>query len=63
VSSSSQNLNPKDVVIVDYVRSPMGRSKNGCFRNVRAENMSATLVDALLDRNSKVDPAEIEDVI
>ena len=63
VSSTSQNLNPKDVVIVDYVRSPMGRSKNGCFRNVRAENMSAILVDALLDRNSKVDPAEIEDVI
>jgi len=42
------SLNPRDVVIVDCVRSPMGRAKNGCFRNVRAENMSAALVEALL---------------
>ena len=27
------SLNPKDVVIVDYARTPMGRSKDGCFRN------------------------------
>ena len=27
----------KDVVVVDAVRSPMGRSKGGMFRNVRAE--------------------------
>ncbi|MHB0970576.1 MAG: acetyl-CoA C-acyltransferase FadA [Thermoanaerobaculia bacterium] len=53
----------KDVVVVDAVRTPMGRSKGGMFRNVRAENLSAALITALLDRNPKVDPAEIEDVI
>lgn len=53
----------KDVVVVDAVRTPMGRSKGGMFRNVRAENLSASLITALLDRNPKVDPAEIEDVI
>jgi acetyl-CoA acyltransferase len=53
----------KDVVIVDCARTPMARSKNGVFRNVRAENLSATLVNALLARNPKIDPAEIEDVI
>lgn len=26
-------LNPRDVVIVDGVRSAMGKSKNGMFRN------------------------------
>ncbi|MBL6991032.1 MAG: acetyl-CoA C-acyltransferase FadA [Bacteriovoracaceae bacterium] len=53
----------KEVVIIDAVRTPMGRSKNGMFKNVRAENLSAHLIDALLDRNPQVDPKEIEDVI
>lgn len=53
----------KEAVIVDAVRTPMGRSKGGMFRNVRAENMSADLVNALFQRNSKVDPNEVEDVI
>lgn len=53
----------KDVVVVDAVRTPMGRSKGGMFRNVRAENLSAAMITALLERNPKVDPAEVEDVI
>jgi len=53
----------KDVVIVDAIRTPMGRSKGGMFRNTRAEVLSARLIQALLDRNSSVDPAEVEDVI
>ncbi|MAZ47338.1 MAG: acetyl-CoA C-acyltransferase FadA [Halobacteriovoraceae bacterium] len=53
----------KKVVIVDAVRTAMAKSKNGSFRNVRAEELSARLMDALLERNPKVDPAEIEDVI
>jgi acetyl-CoA acyltransferase len=53
----------KDVVVVDAVRTPMGRSKGGMFRNVRAETLSAAMINALLDRNPKVDPNEIEDVI
>ena len=57
------SLNPRDVVVVDCVRTPMGRAKNGCFRNVRAENLSAALIDALLDRNPKLNPKDVEDVI
>ncbi len=53
----------KEAVVVDAVRTPMGRSKGGMFRNVRAENLSAALITALLKRNPKVNPAEIEDVI
>jgi len=57
------SLNPRDVVIVDFGRSPMGRSKGGMHRNTRAENLSANLITGLLARNPKVDPAEVEDVI
>ncbi len=52
-----------DAVVVDAVRTPMGRSKGGMFRNVRAEHLSAELIEALLDRNPAVDPAEVEDVV
>lgn len=52
-----------EVVIVDAVRTPMGRSKNGVFRNVRAENLSAEIIKALLARNAALNPKEIEDVI
>ncbi len=53
----------KDVVIVDAVRTPMGRSKGGMFRNVRAETLSAEVIKALLARNPEVNPAEVDDVI
>lgn len=54
---------PRDVVIVDGVRSPMGRSKGGAFVNVRAENLSAALVEALFDRNPEVPKSDVEDVV
>lgn len=53
----------KDVVIIDCIRTPMGRSKGGVFRNVRAETLSAHLMTHLLERNPKVNPADIEDII
>jgi len=52
-----------EVVIVDAVRTPMGRSKNGVFRNVRAEVLSAAIIRGLLARNPAVDAADIEDLI
>lgn len=56
-------LDPKQAVIVDYARTPMGRSKNGCFRHRRADDISADLINGLLARNSALNPAEIDDVI
>ncbi|MBW8192768.1 acetyl-CoA C-acyltransferase FadA [Neiella marina] len=53
----------KDVVIVDCIRTPMGRSKQGMFRNVRAEDLSAHLIKGLLVRNPNLDPNDVEDVI
>ncbi|MEQ3694018.1 MAG: acetyl-CoA C-acyltransferase FadA [Thalassolituus sp.] len=57
------SYNPKDVVVVDAVRSPMGRSRGGVFRNVRAETISANLINALFERNPDVSPALVEDII
>ncbi len=54
---------PRDAVIVDAVRTPMGKSRNGMFRHTRAETLSARLITALLQRNPSIDPASIEDVI
>ena len=53
----------KQAVIVDCIRTPMGRSKAGVFRNVRAETLSAELMKGLLLRNPQLDPNLIEDVI
>lgn len=52
-----------DVVIVDAIRTPMGRSKGGAFRNVRAEALSAHLMQEILKRNPAVQAADVEDVI
>jgi len=56
-------LHSRDAVIVDFARSAMGRSKNGCFRNVRADDISATIIKGLLARNTALDPATIDDVL
>jgi acetyl-CoA acyltransferase len=57
------SLNPKDAVIVDGIRTPMGRSKDGCYKHVRAEELSAHLINALFERNEAARPEEVEDVI
>lgn len=50
------------VVVVDAIRTPMGRSKGGAFRNVRAEDLSAHLMRSLLSRNPALDGAAIDDI-
>lgn len=51
-----------NVVIVDCIRTPMGRSKGGAFRQVRAEDLSAHLMQGLLSRNPQLDPNDLEDI-
>ncbi len=53
----------KDVVIIDAIRTPMGRCRGGMFKHTRAETLSARLMNALLERSPEVDPSEIEDII
>ncbi|MCG9554896.1 acetyl-CoA C-acyltransferase FadA [Vibrio sp. Isolate31] len=51
-----------NVVVVDCLRTPMGRSKGGAFRHTRAEDLSAHLMKGILERNPEVNPSEIEDI-
>lgn len=57
------SLKPTDIVIIDGVRSPMAQSRGGSFRNIRADDLSATLMKGLLARNGTLDPDCIDDVI
>ncbi|TNV15803.1 acetyl-CoA C-acyltransferase FadA [Buttiauxella sp. B2] len=50
------------VVIVDAIRTPMGRSKGGAYRNLRAEDLSAHLMRGILSRNPALDPAALDDI-
>ena len=51
-----------DAVIVDTVRTPIGRAFKGSLAQLRPEETGAYVVDQLLERNPGVDPALVEDV-
>ena len=52
----------RDVVIVDNVRTGLAKSFRGSFNLTRSDDMTAHVIDALLDRNPAVSPDEVEDV-
>jgi acetyl-CoA acyltransferase len=49
-----------DALIVDAVRSPIGK-RNGTLLHIRGDDLSAQILNGLLARNG-VDPAEIQDI-
>jgi acetyl-CoA C-acetyltransferase len=51
-----------EAVIVDTIRTPIGRAFKGSLAQLRPDEMGAYVVDRLLERNPEVDPALIEDV-
>jgi acetyl-CoA C-acetyltransferase len=51
-----------EAVIVDTLRTPIGRAFKGSLSQLRPEEMGAYVVDKLLERNPGVDPALVEDV-
>ncbi len=53
----------RDVVVVDSVRTGLAKSFRGSFNLTRSDDMLAHCIDALLDRNPKVAPDEVEDVV
>jgi acetyl-CoA C-acetyltransferase len=52
-----------EAVIIDAVRTPIGRAFKGSLREVRPDDMGAYVLDQLLARNEEVDPASVQDVI
>ena len=53
----------RDVVVVDSVRTGLAKSFRGSFNWTRSDDMAAFLINALIDRNSQLDPGEVDDII
>ncbi|CAM3728839.1 3-oxoadipyl-CoA thiolase [Mesobacillus thioparans] len=52
----------REVVIVDAVRTPIGRY-NGSLRQIRPDDLGAVVIKALVERNPAVPAAGIEEVV
>jgi acetyl-CoA C-acetyltransferase len=52
-----------DAVIVDAIRTPIGRAVKGSLKSVRADELAATPIRALIERNPEVDFSETVDVL
>lgn len=52
-----------EAVIVDTLRTPIGRAFKGSLAQNRPDETGAFVIDRLLERNPDVDPALIQDVI
>jgi acetyl-CoA C-acetyltransferase len=51
-----------EAVIVDSIRTPIGRAFKGSLKDLRPDETAAFVIDALLDRNPDLDPKLVEDV-
>jgi acetyl-CoA C-acetyltransferase len=52
-----------EAVIVDAIRTPIGRAVKGTLKDVRADDLAATPIKALVERNPEVDFSEVVDVL
>jgi acetyl-CoA C-acetyltransferase len=52
-----------DAVIVDAVRTPIGRAGKGSLKDIRADDLAAVPLRALVERNPEVDFAQTADII
>jgi acetyl-CoA C-acetyltransferase len=52
-----------EAVIVDAIRTPIGRAGKGSLKSVRADELAAIPIRALIERNPEVDFAQTTDVM
>jgi acetyl-CoA acyltransferase len=52
-----------EAVIIDCMRTAVGKAPRGSLRNTRPDDMAAAVFDKLLERHPQVSKAEIDDVI
>lgn len=52
-----------ETVIVDCVRTAVGKAGRGALKNTRPDDLAAFVIASLLKRYPQVPPAEIDDVI
>jgi acetyl-CoA acyltransferase len=51
------------IVVVDAVRSAVGRAKKGSLANRRPDELAGEVVRGLMARNPEVDPSTVEDLV
>src|SRR5215210_4808918 len=59
--AEKRTLQPRDAVIVGYVRTPFGRHA-GALAKLRPDSMAGQAIAALVERTG-IDPAGVDDVI
>ena len=52
-----------EAVIVDAIRTPVGRAIKGTLRDIRADDLAAIPLRALIERNPEIDFRETDDVM
>jgi acetyl-CoA C-acetyltransferase len=52
-----------EAVIVDAIRTPIGRAVKGSLKDIRADDLAAVPLRALVDRNPEVDFGETNDIM
>jgi acetyl-CoA C-acetyltransferase len=52
-----------EAVIVDAIRTPIGRAGKGSLKEVRADDLAAVPLEALVDRNPGVDFSQTDDIM
>src|SRR5262245_19633469 len=55
-------VDPTDAVIVATARSPIGRAGKGSLRDLRPDDLTATIVRTALDKVPQLDPRDIDDL-
>ncbi|MEO1442822.1 MAG: acetyl-CoA C-acyltransferase, partial [Chloroflexota bacterium] len=54
----------REAVIVAAARTPVGKAKRGTTRNVRSDEMAASVIQEVMKRtDGKLDPIEVDDVL
>ena len=53
----------ENIVIVDCIRTGLAKAHRGTFNLTRSDDLVAHCINSLLERNPKVEPEQIEDVI
>jgi acetyl-CoA acetyltransferase family protein len=61
--TSAAKLGDREAVIVSAVRTPVGRSNKGALKEVRIDDLGASVIKSALARLPELDPTTIEDVI
>jgi acetyl-CoA C-acetyltransferase len=52
-----------EAVIVAAARSPIGRAFKGSLRDLRSDNLTATIIRAALDQVPQLDPLDVDDLM